>query len=581
MVRPMSPQCISSATPPPLPRVRPRRTHLLPCTATNINAPCVPRRPELRSQRVTTTITPKALIRSRWLNDPGFKTVVDPVASSYPFPNPPHASMDYEDDALHDDEDYNPLGDAWPWDMSPFHTVSLTQFTMAGMQLWRQNPDWSELVRFIMAGRVSAEDLARPLKTRPIRVNTYLDVQRNLGDEADYIVSRDYDSLIGFSGTLPVTRSIGVYPVPPLRESLTRDNHVEVTISVRGVDTLVRPHLIPNFCTAKLGNRGKIIVLLPALYRPHQSADERKIPQETFAAWYNLVLRPAYRLVAPEQVTHWDVNYQAAWIRQRNVRNRQQTFGTYDVAGPLVTLFGDTLRWQAEQTRIPAFVDFVFMIELRGTKGETVHALNPAQSMTALRHYVRDISANSLLTDPWHIDVGVEISRPDHVVHLFDQAHEDVVKHIFPGVPDELADRFVDSEKFYTDYPAQVYDLAGFRAEPFKERRFDGSTYIQGYPTTKTPSYALHPNAFSFHQPSCILPQNYAALVRDLDDMNTACRAAAANPNLPHDADDNRADGAFRIEVRVPYAKALDTLTRMPWARYSQWICPFPSQVWW
>ncbi len=42
----------------------------------------------------------------------------------------------------------------------------------------------------------------------------------------DLILTRDYDSAIGITQTLPFTRPLSVYPVPPFSETLKKDNHV-------------------------------------------------------------------------------------------------------------------------------------------------------------------------------------------------------------------------------------------------------------------------------------------------------------------------------------------------------------------
>ena len=61
----------------------------------------------------------------------------------------------------------------------------------------------------------------------------------------DLMFTRDYDSAIGITRSLPFTRPLSVYPVPPFSETLKKDNHI----------THVMPHASVSADRAGCGSR--------------------------------------------------------------------------------------------------------------------------------------------------------------------------------------------------------------------------------------------------------------------------------------------------------------------------------------
>ena len=50
----------------------------------------------------------------------------------------------------------------------------------------------------------------------------------DIPDEDEYHISRDYDSILGHSESLPYKVPIGIYPVPPHNETLSKNVHITV-----------------------------------------------------------------------------------------------------------------------------------------------------------------------------------------------------------------------------------------------------------------------------------------------------------------------------------------------------------------
>lgn len=72
--------------------------------------------------------------------------------------------------------------------------------------------------RFVLAGRTYSEDHI----PKHITVNAC----QGLSPEVDYSITRDFDSLIGYSKDLPYTQHIELSPIPNFRFTLKTNNHM-------------------------------------------------------------------------------------------------------------------------------------------------------------------------------------------------------------------------------------------------------------------------------------------------------------------------------------------------------------------
>ncbi|KAG1861526.1 hypothetical protein DFJ58DRAFT_872254 [Suillus subalutaceus] len=69
-------------------------------------------------------------------------------------------------------------------------------------------------------------------------------------------ITRDIDSVIGVSRSLPYTTALSIWPVPPFRETLTKDNHVKSrAYNAEGAQIQVPMHRIPNVPLGKVEQR--------------------------------------------------------------------------------------------------------------------------------------------------------------------------------------------------------------------------------------------------------------------------------------------------------------------------------------
>lgn len=82
-----------------------------------------------------------------------------------------------------------------------------------------QDPDDEQtFLKFVLAGRRGLE--------REEQRSVTLNVTQGQSDIEDVTTTRDYDSLIGTTKTLPYLVPLTVWPVPSFRDTLTASNHV-------------------------------------------------------------------------------------------------------------------------------------------------------------------------------------------------------------------------------------------------------------------------------------------------------------------------------------------------------------------
>lgn len=169
-------------------------------------------------------------------------------------------------------------GMAYPDEELPQNTIGFTQFNRIALRLFRRTGlvddtvvtgtssanRWAaliEFVDFVLAGRYSHSSGSQRFPYR-LYVNPRLqlpDMAPLVEDEPNddsYTITRDYDSLIGVSKTLPYHLPISVYPVPPKSEHVrkSKESYTCVGPNVRTRSFLLLPSLIRIS-----GNTGKAV----------------------------------------------------------------------------------------------------------------------------------------------------------------------------------------------------------------------------------------------------------------------------------------------------------------------------------
>ncbi|KAI9069501.1 hypothetical protein FKP32DRAFT_1559596, partial [Trametes sanguinea] len=260
----------------------------------------------------------------------------------------------------------------------------------------------------------------------------------------------------------------------------------------------------------------------------------------------------------------------------RDPRGRYH-FGSVDIPNDTLEDFARVLHDNLEDH--PRLGDFRFMIELRGTKGmfsfpfEDLEARrNMFNSM--IEHLDLEAEKTDGNLDNWYCDVGMEVSRPHHVVQWLSAAHHRLLAHALPSRTEEQITRLKGGSNVSVDLSGHLFDFAGFRATPASQGRVDRVSYVNVYTTDKAVTYQLHKGAFSPHRGSQLFPGTLPRLLKDMDVIaRTFSQCAGVNGATQ--------DGTARYEVRVSIQNALVALKTFPedLLRHSA-VC-VPSSVWW
>jgi hypothetical protein len=111
----------------------------------------------------------------------------------------------------------------YPNDFNNLSQLTMELFVGHSQHLYTVGQDpLSELafVRFVLAGRVGMNE-----DEEVDQCCVTLNCLQGLPPLPATRITRDLDSAIGVSHTLPYTSALGVWPIPPFKETLKKDNH--------------------------------------------------------------------------------------------------------------------------------------------------------------------------------------------------------------------------------------------------------------------------------------------------------------------------------------------------------------------
>jgi hypothetical protein len=120
--------------------------------------------------------------------------------------------------------------------------LTMNEFVGHSRHLFTQFQDEQsefDFIRFVLAARAPSADEEN--EGYQIRLNCL----QGLPPLPDADITRDLDSVIGVSDTLPYTSSLSIWPLSPFKETLKKDNHVRS----HAYDSQVR---ITRYCQCSL-----------------------------------------------------------------------------------------------------------------------------------------------------------------------------------------------------------------------------------------------------------------------------------------------------------------------------------------
>ena len=121
----------------------------------------------------------------------------------------------------------------------PREEMSLRRFNRIAREiLTGQGDEVYEYVLAVLAGRYyTPNNELKRIVIDPLRGLTHPTAcaYDDVPTEDEFKISRDYDSILGFSDTLPYKVPLAIYPVPPYKETLSKAVHITVPCRSRSV----------------------------------------------------------------------------------------------------------------------------------------------------------------------------------------------------------------------------------------------------------------------------------------------------------------------------------------------------------
>ncbi|EKM49397.1 uncharacterized protein PHACADRAFT_106860 [Phanerochaete carnosa HHB-10118-sp] len=298
----------------------------------------------------------------------------------------------------------------YPDEQLPTDTLSIQEFVDLASRTLSGGLRIPDFVNLVLAGRELRDGG---------QICLDMDVFKDCVSPADIDtveVTRDFDSVIGITTTLPFQAPLSIYPVANFRDSLTKTNHLSKRILNPNWDNArrVEIHKIPNLCLSTASRRQKTLVCFPRMYK---AGETHRITKEEMMLFYDSCLRPAVVAAVPTAIAHWPVSYDICLMTMWDKRQKFH-FTSLDIPPDSLDDFATALRTNLEEH--PIFQGCFFLHELRGSKGVTMHEPGDIGDCDRAFNLSMDIfDKDKILADvggEWYIDVGVEIRAEDLVL---------------------------------------------------------------------------------------------------------------------------------------------------------------------
>ena len=325
----------------------------------------------------------------------------------------------------------------------------------------------------------------------------------------------------------------------------------------------------------KFGVRHQGRLFFPGLRDP---PNPPTLSDEHFRQVYEKAVLPAVRQCSALLAEGWPANYQAV---QNHARKAGGQFGSVTQLLPVDVLdrFARLLFLRLDRLG-EDFRGAFFEIEVRGVKRTSMHdASNDESRQAALNEVLAPL--NILRVSPeeqnssWYIDVALEVHREGYAMQWLTGGHHHLLSHVLPSLQAERIQQVHRSSRFYEDLSGHLTDLAGFRLAPGAAGRRDKIVYISVYTTDKAITYQTSPGGmYRRRRYYDLFKKKREALIEAADNITITFADCGGRLGEVQDS-------SARIEVRVKFAHAFNTLRDLPNDLIQNTILPVPSDVWW
>ncbi|KAJ3529717.1 hypothetical protein NM688_g7814 [Phlebia brevispora] len=481
---------------------------------------------------------------------------------------------------------------SYPDEELPYEQQSIVEFNANASELYAAAglngtaEDYEDVgrvlpfLRFVLAGRKTNEAEAEDVDART-RVNINAREDDEGGDDEEFTLTRDFDSVIGMTKMLPFTEPLYIYPVPNFKFTMKYHdwNHMSWPIKINGLEHEVPLYKIPNFKFAQVDKvRAQTLIFFPDKYNPGAPVGEDP-SIELVKEVYERVIHPAVKAVCPARMAHWPPTFKAAMAKNQDSRGRLH-FMSEVVSDEHLEALEKKMELFARQSGLGKIF---FVHELRGIKNGTVHdAGDVGGREDAFDVAMKYLDMTRAKLHEWHVDVVIEIAREDHVLLWLKTGRVNLIRIGLPTASVAAVRAFCCSKQMKSDVVSQLYDLQGCRGRPgYRAGHADGVEWMNIYTTEKALTYQKHAGAFRCHSAKDLFPENMEKLLSDVGTQLEVYREAMGHEDpLTNEWVDVQL-GGIRYEVRVPFEEALDTLGSVTVANFRLHFISLSGPVFW
>ncbi|KAG1845759.1 hypothetical protein C8R48DRAFT_617015 [Suillus tomentosus] len=332
-------------------------------------------------------------------------------------------------------------------------------------------------------------------------------------------------------------------------------------------------HKIPNIPLGKVQQQHIVRIFFLRLYNAEWQVSE--LSRQKLALIYDRCICPTMMEVVPESSNGWPTTYAATYAQSMTCTG-SLTFSSTDIPWYRLNEVATTLLAKLVDLG-PEFKDTYFGHELRGRKGATIHdGRNEDERRLVMEDLFKHVDVDSFDAEQWHVDVGLNISAPGHIVTWCESSHHKLLSHLMPAAMAQQISHLIKNKAwFHLDCTLQIKEFAGFCVTTTHCVGTSSLSYVQAYCTEKNVSYSMNPGVFHQCQAKELLEKTKSRLIKDMDIMGrTYFKCAGEGEVEGH-------DGCACLEIWVPLTNAVNSLSTLPEELIQCSVVAIARRVWW
>ena len=298
---------------------------------------------------------------------------------------------------------------------------------------------------------------------------------------------------------------------------------------------------------------------------------------------YDHAIRPAAMFFQHSREAEWPATFQIAEMEGRRP-NGSVVSRTNLVSALDVPEFGEAVLNACNSSpALPWARDAFFIHQIRGVKAITsmevdhpqISPRRAAKNLALSLDLLLEVFTKDPFRDPFdqaYVDVGLEVSCPNHVLTWAKDKHDNLTDFVIHDASSASKLTKMGHRGYWCDYTCLLTDAAGFRASiPPQDAGPYGATYIQAYCTEKHLSSVPDQTVVARHlYPKDVLDQNNKA-TSTIQNMYDQCFSAC----------EEQINANARLEARIDLQSASHALPMIDAETLKACVLKFKASSWW